>query len=330
MKSIFLTQIIVVAFFLQFFVSKTMAAESLIKVMDWNIGTFDSNSLNLTPEQRKARMQRLAEAIKQNKVEIVYLQEFNSRHQDLPQLIEHLRVIDYPLFVDELGYEGDRIGASLVLLSKFPFDANSRKTTFDIRGNRSAQSIIVRNTPLGWIRLSNLHTHFTEPCNNFRSYLNFFIQFDPTRSFMAGDANLGLWDKPITHTRPEDSCTGIDWDQVNLACTDANNCVHKSIDWFFVFKESELFVHSSYDMGNISNISDGHPAIIAFIGSKTAAPSLKQGDLDNDGDVDVFDYNILLGKFDATGAPGFHAADIIQNGTVDIFDYNKLIENLGK
>ena len=192
MKIIFIAQIIVIFYFLQFFVIKTMAAEPLIKVMDWNIGTYDSNSLNLTPDQRKARMQRLAEAIKHNEAEIVYLQEFSSRHQDLQQLIEHLRTIEYPLFVDELGYEQGKTGASLVLLSKFPFDANSKKISFAIRGNRSAQSIIVRNTPIGWIRLSNLHTHYSEPCNNFRSYLNFFIQLDPTRSLIGGDANLGL------------------------------------------------------------------------------------------------------------------------------------------
>lgn len=71
--------------------------------------------------------------------------------------------------------------------------------------------------------------------------------------------------------------------------------------------------------------------VFSLIQTAELAPlALKQGDLDNDGDVDVFDYNILLGKFGATGAPGFHAADIVQNGAVDIFDYNKLVENFGK
>lgn len=58
--------------------------------------------------------------------------------------------------------------------------------------------------------------------------------------------------------------------------------------------------------------------------------SQKLADLDANSVVDIFDYNILLGKFGATGAAGFHVADIIQNGVVDIFDYNKLIENFGK
>lgn len=60
------------------------------------------------------------------------------------------------------------------------------------------------------------------------------------------------------------------------------------------------------------------------------APSLLAGDLDNDKDVDIFDYNLLLGSFGTVGAAGFSPADIDREGDVDIFDYNKLIENFGK
>lgn len=54
------------------------------------------------------------------------------------------------------------------------------------------------------------------------------------------------------------------------------------------------------------------------------------GDLNRDGKVDIFDYNILIGNFGKTGAPGFIPADIDKNGKVDIFDYNELVGNYGK
>ncbi len=60
------------------------------------------------------------------------------------------------------------------------------------------------------------------------------------------------------------------------------------------------------------------------------APTLLAGDLDNDRDVDIFDYNILIGSFGTVGAAGFAPADIDHEGDVDIFDYNKLLENFGK
>ncbi len=65
-------------------------------------------------------------------------------------------------------------------------------------------------------------------------------------------------------------------------------------------------------------------------GSGGSSPvSAKKGDLNADGKVDIYDYNIMLEQFGKTGAPGFHPADIIKNGIVDIFDYNELIASYG-
>jgi hypothetical protein len=55
---------------------------------------------------------------------------------------------------------------------------------------------------------------------------------------------------------------------------------------------------------------------------------VKTGDLNSDGKVDIFDYNILVGNFGKTGT-GI-AGDIDVNGKVDIFDYNLLVGNFGK
>ena len=60
----------------------------------------------------------------------------------------------------------------------------------------------------------------------------------------------------------------------------------------------------------------------------TSSPIQKPGDLDSDGDVDIFDYNKLISDFGKSGV-GL-APDIDKDGDVDIFDYNKLIENFGR
>ena len=62
----------------------------------------------------------------------------------------------------------------------------------------------------------------------------------------------------------------------------------------------------------------------------TPTPVTKSGDLNGDGKVDIFDYNLLVADFGKTGAAGFSPADIDKNGKVDIFDYNQLIANFGK
>ncbi len=53
-------------------------------------------------------------------------------------------------------------------------------------------------------------------------------------------------------------------------------------------------------------------------------------DLNSDGKVDIFDFNILLGNFGKTGSNGFIPSDIDSNGKVDIFDFNLLLGNFGK
>jgi len=62
----------------------------------------------------------------------------------------------------------------------------------------------------------------------------------------------------------------------------------------------------------------------------TTGSSVKPGDLNGDGKVDIFDYNLLVANFGKTGAAGFSPADIDKNGKVDLFDYNQLVANFGK
>jgi hypothetical protein len=55
---------------------------------------------------------------------------------------------------------------------------------------------------------------------------------------------------------------------------------------------------------------------------------INPADLNADGKVDIFDYNLLVGNFGKTGSN--IVGDIDNNGKVDIFDYNILVGNFGK
>ncbi|MFC1649613.1 hypothetical protein ACFL2C_02815 [Patescibacteria group bacterium] len=54
------------------------------------------------------------------------------------------------------------------------------------------------------------------------------------------------------------------------------------------------------------------------------------GDIDGDNDVDVDDYNTLVGNFGRVGLPGEIPGDIDSDGIVGIFDYNYLLTNFGQ
>lgn len=56
-------------------------------------------------------------------------------------------------------------------------------------------------------------------------------------------------------------------------------------------------------------------------------PTSKLGDTDSDGDVDIFDYNILIENFGSTICG--NVSDLNSDCDVDIFDYNILIQNFG-
>lgn len=71
------------------------------------------------------------------------------------------------------------------------------------------------------------------------------------------------------------------------------------------------------------------PAASVIVSSPISTPSpLKPGDIDGNGKVDIFDYNILLTNFGKTGN-GIQG-DLNGSGKVDIFDYNILLTNFGK
>nr|MBP7774710.1 hypothetical protein [Candidatus Woesebacteria bacterium] len=225
-------------------------------------------------------------------------------------------------------------------------------------------------TPYGVFRVVNFHTHgdtqcedayyafkpITEPASPFYNPpgQNFIIAgdynialssatlFDPNKRNSGGIFNKSVCssggvDRGIKYA---DELAEIIRLNYKTHCLDSNRCANTGkieMIWSLHTSPTELykmwwgddhFRHAFQD-------ANKHPVVFADVGDPkwklpASAPSTKPGDLDANSVVDIFDYNLLLGKFGASGTAGFHAADIIQNGVVDIFDYNKLIEGFGK
>jgi secreted trypsin-like serine protease len=54
------------------------------------------------------------------------------------------------------------------------------------------------------------------------------------------------------------------------------------------------------------------------------------GDVNNDGDIDIYDYNMLLEVFGRSSCKGFHRADLNQDGTVNQTDFDLFLEEFNK
>lgn len=60
--------------------------------------------------------------------------------------------------------------------------------------------------------------------------------------------------------------------------------------------------------------------------SPSSSPVIKPGDIDRDGDVDIFDYSLFIQDFVSRNI----RSDLNGNNRVDIFDYNILVQNFGR
>jgi hypothetical protein len=105
---------------------------------------------------------------------------------------------------------------------------------------------------------------------------------------------------------------------------------------------------NSVDVGNVTsyalnNLPNGHVYYFQLTAYDNASPRnvsacstnpgevfkviTYPGDLDNNRNVNIFDYNILVTNFGSTSSG--NPADIDKNGVVNIFDYNLLIADFG-
>ncbi len=136
-------------------------------------------------------------------------------------------------------------------------------------------------------------------------------------------------------------CSGGTTNSGNFRCFSKNeraSLFKNKIDNFFSKPEGVGYLIWSYRDRAITNNQGfdfgSDDPLAAYITGKssqliTQTPvTRKIGDTDNDGDVDIFDYNAVLSDLGKT-QPGL-PSDVDQSGKVDIFDFNIVLTNFGK
>ncbi len=322
-------------------------ANESIKVVSWNIGAF-----TIEREYWDMRIEPMAKWLGENDFDIIALQETAYGRKEGERIASKLEELGYGKFYVSKALdpksENDvlRNGPGVYVLSRFPI--KSTDDTFRSRAINRSMLAVVELPYYGDVPIVSVHpsnsTHCREPVDLLRAVDKLPVELKE-KVIVMGDMNATIY-----RIDTRDADVQALWGKIcgetallskfNQNCTDMNNCRRPIgiIDWIFTTSISKIPIESkklhTEVHGNVLNIpgeswkNDVHPPISAVIIVPT--PPRKPEDLDANGTVDIFDYNLLLGKFGATGTPGFHAADIIQNGLIDIFDYNKLIESLGK
>jgi hypothetical protein len=175
--------------------------------------------------------------------------------------------------------------------------------------------------------------------NDFTSYWKYNPQTDDLQSFVPSSS--GEQSSPLIFSTPDQqyamgiyspglpqpSWPGAGYGQFNYSGDPASG----TNKWNCVYRETNLAIGNySYTCYIAVGSLDTVCAAMRELYIQLNPPPLKPGDLNADGKVDIFDYNLLVADFGKTGASGWIASDIIKNGKVDIFDYNVLIGNFGK
>lgn len=326
----------------------------VIRMVNFNPGSVPS------PDNPIPKWQGIANYLAGQNVELLLLQEPAKRELDA---IQSAFASQFPY----MTYIKSRSGGELnPILSRYPFIEGSQQEweINDIK-KRVVLSIKVQ-TPYGILRAVNLHTHGDYQCKDAYNALepianpnSQFYNSSNQEFIMAGDFNIKLRsNKPYHHQIAssgslllESVCyKNTDYTQrlsqlirlnYKANCLDVNKCqnvaagTNENIEMVWSMVNNPIDIYQMWDapaeIANRFNDANRHPIVFADIGDpnwKMPSSSLKPGDLDNDSDVDVFDYNILMNAFGTTGSPGFHSADINKNGVIDIFDYNELVKQL--
>ena len=324
--------------------SAVQASES-IKIVSWNIGAF-----TIEREYWDMRVDYVVHWLGKNDFDIIALQETHYGRKEGERIAARLEELGYGKFYvsKALDPKSDtderRGGPGVYVLSKFPI----KYTDDSFKGKSTNRSMlaVIELPHYGDVSIVSTHPSADSRCREpvaLLSAVNGLPAEMKEKIIVMGDMNSTIIniDKNADVKALKGDICGVTVliSKFTQNCTNMKECARPTnlIDWIFTPAISKIPIDSKRSHGEIYGTlgipgsswkDDFHPPISAVILLPT--PPRKPADLDANGAVDIFDYDVLLGKFGATGAPGFHPADIIQNGAVDIFDYNKLIENFGK
>ena len=343
----------------------------LIRLLNWNIGARDSDSFPggaLSISARVNRMKQLASVIVQNEADVVTLQEFVNfpdGRNDLDNLVKSLEELNYHMYLEIIPYydvtEVNPYTWNLVTLSKMPIDKENSKTVV-LSPNRRSRVSLINDTKFGKFFVANFHTNLSEPCKQMGIMLDFISPTERMSTIIAGDANItftNFYGEPEQMSKKE--CKGRDWGIVDNTCKDGvYNCEPKDAkcrnssacwgDYVYLFRPSNFYLKNIKSIGNVNNISDGHPAIISEIGTylpvipsieitpvpSIILPSIEPSsqdmglviDLNKDGKVDITDFSLFVEYYKV----GNVKIDFDKDGKTqrDIEDLNYFIQEYKK
>lgn len=323
---------------------KMARASESIKIVSWNIGAF-----TLSDNYLDARLEPMTQWLGQNDFDIIALQETHYGRKEGERIATRLEELGYGKFyvskaVDpKSDTDATKPGPGVYVLSRFPI--KSIISTFRPAGR--SMMAIVEIPYYGDVPIVSVHPSSDSRCVGpveILSTVNDLAVELKEKVIVMGDMNATIinidkQNQDIQALKGTICGKTALLSKFNQKCTDMRQCARpiNVIDWIFTTsigkipiesKRLHTYIHGVLNLPGTDWKIHVHPPISAVIMLPT--PPRKPEDLDANGAVDIFDYNLLLGKIGATGAPGFHVSDIIQNGVVDIFDYNKLIENFGK
>lgn len=299
-----------------------------LKVLSYNVEV-TSESGPLRPGVARA----IAYLIKDGGYDVALLQEVQrpstngwSTIDEALEIQKELTAAGYSMYLDYSNYTHstapDYEYRSLVIFSRYPLTGQR-----DASVARSLGAEI--DTQFGKIWVFSIHqpTGQDGKCERYNKYLTQLEKYAGNIRIFAGDFNFDVRNSCVNNKLAP---------QYVFSCTDAGGKVsHKCLPSFM---SGMLDAIGASTAGSVTmresqtiqyNLSD-HLAVSATIELPIVQSETKQGDLDRDGDVDIFDYNSVLDSFGKTGTAGFHPADIIKDGKIDVFDYNALLQNFQK
>ncbi len=311
-----------------------------INIVTYNIGDDTDSCKKCTSTER---MKALIDLMETNQADIIALQEVWIRkggkpepHPDLAEIIKLLGNkyqyvfrghSDDALTTKGMPNQGHNYGN--MLITRLPILKETYKEYVvdrkigDGEGQRYFFSVGVE-TPQGVVRIIVIHTRAGESAWGVTEVAKFAAQLTQAEPDMPSIV-LGDFNQNSNYIKSQlgDKKYGL---QINFGCINQANCYSDGIDLLFPNQKIN-FMNRCRGSAQSNGLIISGPHVPVYATFALVNP-LKPGDLDRNGRVDIFDYNMLLGAFGKTGAPGFHPADILKNGAVDIFDYNEILKAL--
>lgn len=267
----------------------TAAPSTQIRVMSYNAGYDMPNDCGAWTAESAAKVDRVANYIKQNSIQIALLQEFDTECgvDEWITLDQRLDQISYPMnYVasePDLG-SGRGLRTVTFAIPTFSLDqANSRSLPVPRPNSGSRYGIAVPiDVGVGPITFYNIHTHVDTACRGVNA---FFSQVNNNeRRILGGDFNVAFFEGGFPHNYSD--CNQGTVDNVNLY----NTQPQPGIDFIMLPKDQPFsFIRTSKDTG--SSLNRDHAPVVSDIQINLPSVSITPTPTPTTGKLKVLLYN---------------------------------------